>query len=58
MAISNIIEAIDRVGVKSVLRGSTSSIFGVLGTLCIIILCLAIYIPPSLSYLNGDYFES
>lgn len=51
-----IIETLDRLSVRSVLRGSTATIAGILGTLTVIILCLAIYIPPTASILHGEYF--
>lgn len=58
MAYSAIIESLDRLTVKSILRGSTSTIAGIIGTLALIVLCLAIYIPPANSILKGNYFES
>lgn len=58
MAYSSIIESLDRLTVKTILRGSTSTIAGVLGTLVLFVLCLAIYIPPANSIIKGSYFES
>jgi hypothetical protein len=58
MAYSALIQILDRLTVRSVLRGSTSTICGILGTLAVIILCLAIYIPPTINYFQGNYFES
>jgi hypothetical protein len=58
MAYSAFIQILDRLTVRSVLRGSTSTICGILGTLAVIILCLAIYIPPTIQYFEGNYFES
>ena len=58
MAYSSIIESLDRLTVKTILRGSTSTIAGVLGTLTLFVLCLAIYIPPANSIIKGSYFES
>jgi hypothetical protein len=55
MAYSALIEGLDRLTVKSVLRGSTATIIGIIGTLAVIILCLAIYIPPTSSVLKGEY---
>jgi hypothetical protein len=54
----NPIQTLDRLSVRSVMRGSTSTICGVAGTLLVVILCLAIYIPPTNEYLKGDYYES
>jgi hypothetical protein len=56
MAYSAIIETLDRLTVKSIMRGSTSTILGVIGTLTVIILCMAIYIPPANSIFKGNYF--
>lgn len=58
MAYSAFIQTLDRLSVKSVLRGSTSTVCGIIGTLAVIVLCLAIYIPPTIGYFNGNYFES
>ena len=58
MAYSALIEGLDRLTVKSILRGSTSTIIGIIGTLTVIILCLAIYIPPTASILKGEYIET
>lgn len=58
MAYSAMIQVLDRLTVKSVLRGSTSTVLGIIGTLAVFILCLAIYIPPTISYFQGNYFES
>lgn len=58
MAYSALIQILDRLTVKSVLRGSTSTICGILGTLAVVVLCLAIYIPPTIGYFRGNYFES
>jgi len=55
---SNPIATLDRLSVRSVLRGSTSTLCGVVGTFIVIILCLAIYIPTANEYLKGDYYES
>ncbi len=58
MPYSNFIQVLDRLSVRSVLRGSTSTVLGVLGTLAVFILCLVIYIPPTINYFQGNYFES
>ena len=58
MAYSALIQILDRLSVKSVLRGSTSTVLGILGSLAVLILCLAIYIPPTIKYFQGNYFES
>jgi hypothetical protein len=44
--------------VKSILRGSTSTIAGIIGTLVLIVLCLVIYIPPANSILKGSFSET
>ena len=58
MAFSGFLYNFDRLSVRSVMRGSTASVFGALGTFAVVILCLTIYLPPTINYLNGDYFES
>lgn len=58
MVNSAFIQFVDRLHVKSILRGSTASIFGIAGTLALFILCLAIYIPPAINILSGDFFET
>jgi hypothetical protein len=50
MAYSSIMSLLDRLSVRSISRGGTGTIFGVLGTLILIILLLAIYIPPTQKY--------
>jgi hypothetical protein len=55
MAFSALIEGLDRLTVKSVLRGSTATIIGIIGTLTILTLCLIFYIPPTASILKGEY---
>lgn len=54
----NPIQTLDRLSVRSVMRGSTSTICGVIGTLTVIILCIAIYAPAAQEYLKGDFYES
>ena len=49
---------LDRLSAHSVLRGSTSSPCGILGTLLVVLLCLILYAPAISDYLQGDYFES
>lgn len=56
MAYSATIESLDRLSVRSIMRGSTSTIAGVVGTLAVIVLCMAIYIPPAISIMKGSYF--
>ncbi len=58
MVYSAVVETLDRLSVKSVSRGSTSTVCSLLGTLAVIILCLAIYIPPIQGYFKGNYFQS
>jgi len=58
MPYSSFIQVLDRLSVRSVLRGSTSTFLSILGTLAVFILCLAIYIPPTINYFQGNYFES
>jgi hypothetical protein len=58
MAYSALIEGLDRLTVKSVLRGSTATIIGIIGTLSVIILCLVFYIPPTSSVIKGEYIET
>lgn len=58
MAYSALIEGLDRLTVKSVLRGSTATIIGIIGTLTVLVLCLAIYIPPTVSIIKGEYIET
>ena len=58
MAYAEFIQVLDRLTVKSLLRGSTSTVLGILGTLAVFILCLALYIPPTVKYFQGNYFES
>jgi hypothetical protein len=40
------------------MRGSTATIAGILGTFALIALCMALYIPPAISILKGEYYES
>ena len=47
MAYSAFMEVLDRLTTKSVMRGSTASYLGVIGTLLIFIICLIIYIPTA-----------
>jgi hypothetical protein len=58
MAYSAFIEIFDRLSVKSIFRGSTATWFGIVGTLTVFILCMAIYIPPTAAYFKGNYFET
>ena len=58
MAYSAFIQTIDRLSVRSVMRGSTSTVCGIIGTVAVLVLCLAIYIPATINYLEGDYYES
>ena len=58
MGYSAVIKMVDRLSVTSVLRGSTSSWCGVLGTLALLVVCLVIYTPAIVSYLDGNYYES
>lgn len=58
MAFGAVIQTLDRLSVRSVLRGSTSTICGIVGTLVLLALCLGIYIPPTVGYFKGNYFES
>lgn len=58
MAYGTVVEFLDRLSVRSVLRGSTASICGVIGSLVVIVLCLAIYTAPTLAYLRGDFYET
>jgi hypothetical protein len=58
MAYSAIIQSLDRLTVRSIMRGSTATVAGVVGTLAVIVLCLAIFIPPTASILRGEYFET
>lgn len=58
MAYTAIIETLDRLSVKSVLRGSTATIAGIVGTLVLILLCLAIYVPPTSAIMDGVYTET
>lgn len=52
------LQILDRLAVKSVMRGGTSTVCGLLGTLTLLILCFAIYIPPTEGYFRGNFFES
>jgi len=56
MAYSAFIEVLDRLSIKHVMRGSTASYFGVIGTALIFVICLIIYIPPAQRILDGDYY--
>ncbi len=58
MAYTSVVQAIDRLAVKSVLRGSTATYAGILATLTLIVLCMYIYIPPARYILAGTYFET
>lgn len=58
MTYTAIIETLDRLSVRSVLRGSTATVAGIIGTLVLIVLCLAIYVPPTASVMDGEYFET
>jgi hypothetical protein len=58
MGYGSVIQTVDRLSVRSVMRGSTSTLWGILGTLILLGLCLGIYIPPTLAFLKGDYYES
>ena len=58
MGYSTVIKTIDRLSVTSIMRGSTSSLCGILGTITLLILCLVIYTPAIVKYLDGDYYES
>jgi hypothetical protein len=58
MAYPRMIQALDRLSVQSVMRGSTSTLCGVLGTVAVLVLCLVFYIPAARDWLAGDYFES
>lgn len=58
MGFSTILEGLDRLSAKSVLRGSTATIAGLIGTLAVIILCFTIYLPAAISILDGEYFET
>lgn len=52
------LHGIDRTSVRSVLTGSTGSIFGVLGSAALIILCFILFIGPVMNYFEGDYVQS
>lgn len=58
MAYSPFMEVLDRLTTKTVMRGSTASYLGVIGTLLIFIICFIIYIPATKRILAGDYFET
>lgn len=49
---------LDRTTARSPLRGTTSSIPGLLGTLLMIGLLLWLYIPEIIYYLAGKYYQS
>ena len=56
MGYSTVIKIVDQLSVTSIMRGSTSSCCGIIGTLALFIVCLVIYIPAIVSYLDGDYY--
>lgn len=55
---SSLLNHIDRTTARSALRGTTSSIPGLLGTLLMVGLLLWLYIPEIIYYLAGKYFQS
>jgi len=56
MAYGSIVSIFDRLSVKTVLSNYTGSYIGFLGTLALIIVCLAVLIPPAYQFFNGAYF--
>jgi hypothetical protein len=56
MAYSAFLEMVDRLSIKSTMRGSTATICGLIGTLTVFMLCLVFYIPPTMLYFKGNYF--
>jgi hypothetical protein len=58
MAHSNLILILDRLSVSSAMRGSTSTVCGVLGAIMVLVLCMVFYIPAAIDFFNGNFFES
>lgn len=58
MAFSSFVELFDRLAATSIMRGSTATLAGFIASICLIALLLGIYVPPAISYLQGDYYQS
>lgn len=52
------ITLLDRLAPKHILSGARASILGMIGSLCILALCLGVYVPVVMSYFNGIYYQS
>ena len=49
---------LDRLSVTNLVTGKKASWIGLLGTLIVVGLCVAIYLPAVESYLKGNYYQS
>ena len=52
------IERLDRLSVRSPMRGSTSSLCGLLGSALVLLLLLVYYAPVANEILKGDYYTT
>ena len=52
------IQHLDRFALTHLLSGKKSSWIGLCGTLLLLGVCLAIYVPAILSYFKGNYYQS
>jgi hypothetical protein len=52
------IQHLDRFALTNPLSGKKSSLIGLCGTLLLLGVCLAFYVPAVRSYLKGDYYQS
>ena len=55
---STLTNGLDRLTARSVSSGATGSLFGVIGSAILIILCFVIFIGPIFFYFQGDYVQS
>lgn len=58
MSFPGVLENIDRVSMSNLMTGKKSSWIGLVGTVMIVALCLGFFIPPVISYFEGNYYQS
>ena len=52
------IQHLDRLALTNVLSGKKTSWIGLCGTLIVLAVCLALYVPAIQRYLEGNYYQS